>query len=98
MATSSSSVIPTPLAHSDNQGEGHPWGSPLHISRGRLATLGHDFTPSYPKTESLPLAIPHSKGEETTHSLAGVNGPSHSYTSPLKSSSVIQDDEAEKKL
>ncbi|PRD22866.1 UNVERIFIED_CONTAM: hypothetical protein NCL1_47943 [Trichonephila clavipes] len=28
MAASSSSVIPTPLAHADNQGEGHPKSSP----------------------------------------------------------------------
>ncbi|GFU08397.1 hypothetical protein TNCV_4188161 [Trichonephila clavipes] len=65
----------------------------------RLATLGHDFTPSYPKTESLPLAIPHSKGRGNyPFPLAGVNGPSHSYTSPLKAHPSFQDDEAEKKL
>ncbi|GFV66838.1 hypothetical protein TNCV_4303991 [Trichonephila clavipes] len=28
MSASSSSVIPTPLAHADNQGEGHPRGRP----------------------------------------------------------------------
>ncbi|GFU63570.1 hypothetical protein TNCV_4256111 [Trichonephila clavipes] len=30
MAASSSSFIPTPLAHADSQGEGHPRGTPLH--------------------------------------------------------------------
>ncbi|GFT89591.1 uncharacterized protein TNCV_1610771 [Trichonephila clavipes] len=28
MTASSSSVVPTPLAHADNQGEGHPRGRP----------------------------------------------------------------------
>ncbi|GFT43486.1 uncharacterized protein TNCV_815311 [Trichonephila clavipes] len=31
MAASSSSVIPTPLAHADNQGEGQPRGVPLQV-------------------------------------------------------------------
>ncbi|GFU07238.1 hypothetical protein TNCV_1113721 [Trichonephila clavipes] len=30
MEASSSSFIPTPLAHADNQGEGYPRGPPLH--------------------------------------------------------------------
>ncbi|GFV43672.1 histone-lysine N-methyltransferase SETMAR [Trichonephila clavipes] len=33
MSTSSSSVTPTPLAQADNQGEGHPRGGALTISR-----------------------------------------------------------------
>ncbi|GFW12189.1 hypothetical protein TNCV_5111341 [Trichonephila clavipes] len=53
------------------------------LTAAPLATLGHDFTPSYPKTESLPLAIPHSKGRNYPFPLAGVNGPSHSYTQLL---------------
>ncbi|GFU68007.1 uncharacterized protein TNCV_2823501 [Trichonephila clavipes] len=32
MASSSSSFIPTPLAHADNQGEGHPREAPFHSS------------------------------------------------------------------
>ncbi|GFX20588.1 hypothetical protein TNCV_3489441 [Trichonephila clavipes] len=63
-----------------------------------LATLGHDFTPSYPKTECLPLAIPFQGEGNYPFPLAGVNGPSHSYTSPLKAHPSFQDDEAEKKL
>ncbi|GFX26623.1 hypothetical protein TNCV_4536341 [Trichonephila clavipes] len=31
MAASCSSFIPTPLAHADNQGEGHPRGAPFHM-------------------------------------------------------------------
>ncbi|GFU39103.1 hypothetical protein TNCV_1849991 [Trichonephila clavipes] len=34
MAVSSSSVIPTPLAHFDNQGEGHPRGALLQLNNG----------------------------------------------------------------
>ncbi|GFX59447.1 tigger transposable element-derived protein 1 [Trichonephila clavipes] len=65
----------------------------------QLATFGHDFTPSYPKTESMQRHIPHSKGEGNyPFPLAGVNGPFHSYTSPLKAHPSFQDDEAEKKL
>ncbi|GFV20910.1 hypothetical protein TNCV_5037601 [Trichonephila clavipes] len=66
-------------------------------SQGMLATLGHDFTPSYPKTESLPLAIPHSRGGNYPFPLAGVNGRFHSPTPPtLKAHPSFQDDEAEK--
>ncbi|GFU37635.1 hypothetical protein TNCV_1516351 [Trichonephila clavipes] len=46
----------------------------------QLATLGHDFT-RHPKTESLPLAIPHSKGRgKLPIPLSWCQWPSHSYT------------------
>ncbi|GFU78035.1 hypothetical protein TNCV_4855131 [Trichonephila clavipes] len=47
MAAPSSSVIPTPLAHADNQGEGHPRGVPLQsvalkvFARGRPIPSPH---------------------------------------------------------
>ncbi|GFU32966.1 hypothetical protein TNCV_4155531 [Trichonephila clavipes] len=39
MATSSSSVITTPLAHADNQGEGHPRGTPLQYLTASLMSV-----------------------------------------------------------
>ncbi|GFW00768.1 transposable element Tc1 transposase [Trichonephila clavipes] len=43
MATSSSSFIPTPLAHADNQGEEYPRGASLQHSKNVHATQGEDF-------------------------------------------------------
>ncbi|GFW72914.1 hypothetical protein TNCV_830382 [Trichonephila clavipes] len=39
MAAPSSSFIPTPLAHADNQGEGHPRGASLHSNSFRTAMI-----------------------------------------------------------
>ncbi|GFU58887.1 hypothetical protein TNCV_964871 [Trichonephila clavipes] len=42
MAASSSSLIPTPLTHADNQGEGHPRGVTLQgAARVYVTPLGH---------------------------------------------------------
>ncbi|GFW23863.1 hypothetical protein TNCV_945481 [Trichonephila clavipes] len=43
MAASSSSVIPTPLAHADNQGEGHPGEALLHTNLTRGLAAGRLF-------------------------------------------------------
>ncbi|GFX01786.1 hypothetical protein TNCV_1021891 [Trichonephila clavipes] len=39
MSASSSSVIPTPLAHADNQGEGHPRGHPHKVTSSEIKAV-----------------------------------------------------------
>ncbi|GFW49635.1 hypothetical protein TNCV_2844161 [Trichonephila clavipes] len=58
MAPSSSSFIPTPLAHADNQGEGHPRGAPLQtyplLLQKEIAGIGNSSATLFSFALQLP--------------------------------------------
>ncbi|GFU65980.1 hypothetical protein TNCV_3458441 [Trichonephila clavipes] len=70
MAASSSSVIPTPLAHADNQGEGHPRGASLQRERDDNCPLNPiSLYRPRPITGAVPSQIPSLRVQDVPLSL-----------------------------